>query len=132
MKWIHVLTGSPLMCAGTAAAPPATGEPSETWSDIRSVALVGGDYGNYLASSYCLDGYRFDRTSIDPGRGGQRFIRIESTADGEQGVIFEQPGAGAVTRTWMTTGDGVSQPLPADMRVRISTRTTRPHRPRSP
>ena len=119
MKWIHVLTGSLLMCAGTAAAPPATGAPWETWSDIRSVALVGGNYGNYLASSYCLDGCRFDRTSVDPGRGGQRFIRIESTADGDQGVIFEQPGAGAVTRIWMTTGDGASQPLPADVRVRI-------------
>lgn len=119
MKWMHVLIRSLLMCAGTAAAPPAAGAPWKTWSDVRSVALVGGDYGNYLASSYCLDGCRFDRTSVDPGRGGQRFIRIEPKVDGDQGVIFEQLGGGALTRIWMTTGNGISQPLPLNVRVRI-------------
>ncbi|MBO9663152.1 DUF2961 domain-containing protein [Dokdonella sp.] len=102
-----------------AAAARAGDLPWETWNDLGDVARVGGDYGSYLASSYCLDGCRYDRTSVDPGRGGPRFVRIESTAEGEQGVIFDQPGAGAVTRVWMTTGDGVSQPLPSDVRLRI-------------
>ncbi len=93
--------------------------PWEPWNDIRQVALVGGNHGSYLASSYCLDGCRYDRTSVDVGRGGQRFIRIESTPDGEQGVLFEQPGAGAITRIWMTTGDGVSTDLPANVRLRV-------------
>lgn len=93
--------------------------PWQTWDDVGTIARVGGDYGSYLASSYCLDGCRYDRTSVDPGRGGQRFVRIESTPEGEQGVIFDQPGAGAVTRVWMTTGDGTSQPLPSDVRLRI-------------
>jgi len=103
------------------AAPLARGEPLpwEPWNDLRQVALVGGNHGSYLASSYCLDGCRYDRTSVDVGRGGQRFLRIESTPDGEQGVIFEQPGAGAVTRLWMTTGDGVSTGLPDDVRLRV-------------
>ena len=103
----------------SAAAASSAGLPWETWTDLRSVAMVGGDSGNYLASSYCLDGCRYDRSSVDPGKGSQRFIRIEPTADGDQGVIFEQPGAGAVPRIWMTTGDGVSPPLPSDVRIRI-------------
>ena len=105
-------------CIAAAASPPEA-LPWETWADLRSVALVGGHYGNYLASSYCLDGCRYDRSSLDPGKGSQRFIRIEPTVDGDQGVIFEQPGAGAVTRIWMTTGDGVSQPLPSGVRIRV-------------
>lgn len=107
------------MLLAAAAAAAAAPLPWETWNDLSSLARVGGDYGSYLASSYCLDGCRFDRTSVDPGRGGQRFVRIESTAEGEQGVIFDQPGAGAVTRLWMTTGEGVSQPLPSDVRIRV-------------
>lgn len=93
--------------------------PWEVWNDPSALARVGGGYGSYLTSSYCLDGCRYDRTSVDPGRGGQRFVRIESTPQGQQGVIFEQPGAGVVTRIWMTTGDGTSQPLPSDVRIRV-------------
>lgn len=118
MKWIAAVTASVAVLA-SAASLRATASPSETWNDIRNVALVGGDYGSYLASSYCLDGCRYDRSSIDPGKGGQRFIRIEPTPDGDQAVIFEQPGAGAVTRIWMTTGEGVSQPLPSNVRIHI-------------
>lgn len=112
---VRVLIGAWLALASASAASL----PWETWTDLRNVALVGGHYGSYLASSYCLDGCRYDRTSVDPGEGGQRFIRIESTAEGDQGVIFEQPGAGAVTRIWMTTGEGVSQPLPSSVRIRV-------------
>lgn len=119
MKWINGLVGSLATLAVVAAPPALAAPPWEAWNDIHGIALVGGDYDSYLASSYCLDGCRYDRSSVDPGRGGQRFIRIEPTPDGDQGVIFEQPGAGAVTRIWMTTGDGISQPLPPDVRIRI-------------
>lgn len=108
-----------LAALAVSTAAPAAALPWENWQDLAALARVGGDYGSYLASSYCLDGCRYDRTSVDPGRGGQRFVRIESTAEGAQGVIFDQPGAGAVTRLWMTTGDGVSQPLPSDVRIRL-------------
>lgn len=118
MKRARAFLGAWVLLSGATAAW-ASGLPWETWNDLRNVAIVGGDYGSYLASSYCLDGCRYDRSSVDPGKGGQRFIRIESTPDGDQGVIFEQPGAGAVTRIWMTTGDGVSQPLPSGVRIRI-------------
>lgn len=97
----------------------ALAAPWEFWTDPRRLALLGDDTASLMASSYCLDGCRYDRTSDDPGRGTRRFIRLEQTPDGEQGVIFDQPGAGAVTRIWMTSGDGVSQPLDPNVRIRV-------------
>lgn len=114
-RWVFCVVAAASFAASASTARP----PWQVWTDLADLPRLGGDYGSYLASSYCLDGCRYDRTSLDPGRGGQRFVRIESTAEGEQGVILDQPGAGAVTRLWMTTGDGVSQPLPSDVRLRI-------------
>ncbi|MEM9558206.1 MAG: DUF2961 domain-containing protein [Acidobacteriota bacterium] len=37
----------------------------------------------------------------------------------DEAVLFDQVGAGAVTRLWMTTGDGRSQPLPDDVVLRV-------------
>ena len=100
-------------------ASSACAAPWETWNDPRTLALVGGEGTSLLASSYCLDGCRYDRSSDDPGLGKRRFVRLEQTPQGEQGVIFEHPGAGAITRIWMTTGDGVSQPLDPNVRIRV-------------
>jgi hypothetical protein len=108
-----------IAAAAAVASASEASPPWQVWSDLADLPRLGGDYGSHLVSSYCLDGCRYDRSSLDPGRGGQRFVRIESTAEGEQGVLLDQPGAGAVTRIWMTTGDGVSQPLPSDVRLRI-------------
>ena len=64
-----------------------------------------------LRSSHCLSGGRFDRHSGS----GERYIR----RDGNQGVIFEEPGAGAITRIWMTTGEGTSKDLDPSVTIRI-------------
>ncbi|MEO7199943.1 MAG: DUF2961 domain-containing protein [Dokdonella sp.] len=104
---------------GMVAAASAAPLPWEMWKNLRNIAVLDTEQGSYLASSYCLDGCRYDRSSIDPGQGSQRFIRIERTSAGQQAVIFEQAGAGAVTRIWMTTGDGRSKPLPTTVRIRI-------------
>jgi hypothetical protein len=47
--------------------------------------------------------------------GDSRFVRV----DGDDGVIFEDVGAGAVTRIWMTQGDGDSLPLDPKISLRI-------------
>lgn len=39
--------------------------------------------------------------------------------DGDEGVIFEDLGPGAVTRIWMTMGSGVSLPLDPTIRIRV-------------
>lgn len=97
-----ILTGAAL-----AAEPP----PWETWHDLhRLPELHAGDQA-LLRSSRCPDGCRFDRHSS----GDWRYVYV----DGEEGVIFDEAGAGAITRIWMTMGAGTSDPLDPDVRLRI-------------
>jgi D-arabinan exo alpha-(1,3)/(1,5)-arabinofuranosidase (non-reducing end) len=93
--------------AFAAAEPP----PWEIWRDLSRLArLTPGDQV-LLRSSHCPSQCRFDRTSA----GDTRFLRLE----GGEAVIFDEPGAGAITRIWMTMGDGQSLPLDARVRLRI-------------
>jgi hypothetical protein len=102
------LAGALAIAAPAAAAPL----PWEWWRDLSQLShLVDGDQV-LLRSSHCPSQCRFDRTSA----GDTRFLRV---ADGEA-VIFDEPGAGAITRIWMTMGDGGgSTPLDPTVRIRI-------------
>ena len=64
--------------------------PWEVWNDLRRVAVIPGGDQVALRSSHCLSGCGLDRHS----EGDERFIRL----DGEEGVIFEERGPGAVVR----------------------------------
>lgn len=78
--------------------------PWEVWRDLRSLAVLHDGSRLGLRTSHCLSGCRFDRHSD----GDERFIRM----DGEEGVIFEESGPGAIVRIWMTTGErGRSVPI---------------------
>jgi hypothetical protein len=95
------------------AAAPAFAEapPWEIWSDLsRLAALSPGEQG-LLQSSHCLSGCGSDRHSPK----AWRYIR----KDGDEGVVFEETGPGAITRLWMTMGEGVSVPLDPEIRIRI-------------
>ncbi len=86
--------------------------PWETWQDLHRLPVLHQGSQTLLRSSHCPDGCRFDRHS----EGDWRYIYV----DGEEGTIFEESGAGAITRLWMTTGiGGVSTPLDSDVRLRI-------------
>jgi hypothetical protein len=87
--------------------------PWEIWPDLRRLAVLPDSGQVLLRSSHCLDGCRKDRHSPDD----PRFLR----RDGKEGVIFEEAGAGAITRIWMTssTGNGMSVPLDPKVRVRF-------------
>jgi hypothetical protein len=90
---------------------PAAAAPWEVWRDLRTIAALPPRDQVLLRSSYCPGGCRFDRHSA----GDSRFLYL----DGEEGVIFDEPGAGAVTRIWATMGSGTSEPLDPAIRVRI-------------
>ena len=91
---------------------PAWVPPWQVWTDLRSLAVLPAGDQVLLRSSHCPSGCRFDRHSD----GDARFIRV----DGEEGVIFEESGPGAITRIWMTTGvSGVSVPLDPSIRIRF-------------
>lgn len=85
--------------------------PWEVWKDPGVVAEIRPDARVVLSSSVDPDGGPYDRHS----EGQSRLVR---TVNGE-GVIFETEGAGAVTRIWMTQGDGISVNLDQNIRLRV-------------
>jgi hypothetical protein len=102
-----------LAVLGAAAATPALaqGPPWEVFGDLARLAEIApGDQG-LLRSSHCPSGCQYDRHSA----GDWRYVRV----DGDEGVVFEETGPGALTRIWMTMGDGASEPLDPSIRIRI-------------
>lgn len=93
--------------APAAAAPPL---PWEVWRDLTGLARLPAGDQVLLRSSFCPGGCRYDRTSD----GDPRFLRTA----GEEAVIFDEPGAGAVTRIWVT-GPSLGEPLDSSIRVRV-------------
>lgn len=112
---------SPLLLLGAWSLAGASGLPWQVGQDPHELARIGGHHASYLASSHCLDGCRYDRSSAGTEFGGPRFVRYDATPDGIEAVLLDQPGAGAITRIWMTMGDGGggSRLLPHDVRLRV-------------
>ena len=98
---------------GCTSAAPTAGPPLpwEIWNDLHLLPKIEPGNEVLLQSSYCPSGCRYDRHSKDDWR----YLRL----DGDEGVIFEEEGAGAITRIWMTTGHGISSPLPESVRLRV-------------
>ena len=71
-------------------------------------------------SSHCLDGCRYDRSNLgneDPADNPYPLRWLYR--DGEEAVLFDERGPGAVTRFWVTTGLGVSTCIDPAIRVRF-------------
>jgi hypothetical protein len=97
--------------SGGVSAEPAPTVPWFPWQDLTEIARLRSDDIAILSSSHCPTGCAFDRHSA----GDSRFLWTENG----EGVIFDSDGPGAVTRIWMTQGDGVSAPLDPTIRIRI-------------
>lgn len=99
------------LTAGVASADGLL--PWEIWRDLGEIARLRLDHQVVMRSSRCPDGCAYDRHSD----GDSRFIRTL----GDEGVIFEIEGAGAITRMWMTQGEnGISEPLDENTRLRLT------------
>lgn len=85
--------------------------PWEVWRDLRSLAVLDPGDQVLLRSSFCPTGCGSDKHAP----GDSRFLRTI----GEEGVIFEEAGPGAITRIWMTSGDTQSVPLDPAVRIRF-------------
>lgn len=97
--------------SGGVSGEAAPTVPWSPWQDLTEIARLRSGDSASLSSSHCPTGCAFDRHSA----GDSRFLWRENG----EGVIFDSAGPGAVTRIWMTQGDGVSAPLDAAIRIRI-------------
>lgn len=104
------LAAAALAAAAQGPEPPVM--PWEVWRDLASLAVIPKGDRVLMQSSHCRAGCAQDRHAS----GDSRFIRFE----GEEGVVFEHSGPGAITRIWMTQGEGgVSHPLDPEIWIRV-------------
>ena len=97
----------------TALATPTAADPLpwEAWRDLRQLPVLHRGHQALLRSSHCPSGCQFDRQA---GGDWRQFY-----ANGLERTIFEESGAGAITRLWMTIGKRVSEPLDPKIRLRV-------------
>ena len=71
-------------------------------------------------SSHCLDGCRYDRSNPGPENPADNPYPLRWLyRDGDEAVLFDERGPGAITRFWLTTGFGASTCIDPAIRVRF-------------
>lgn len=104
------------------AGPAAAGAPWpwEGWRSPARFAEVDVHHLVVAHSSACLDGCRYDRSNRGPEPAAANPHPLRWLyRDGDEVVLFDERGAGAMTRLWMTTGDGVSRCFDPAVRARL-------------
>ena len=112
---VGVLAASAVLCTAR-----AEGLPWEIWKSPARLAIH--DPGDIVLerSSHCLDGCRYDRSNPGPENPSQNPYPLRWLyRDGDEAVVFDERGPGAVTRFWLTTGFGVSSCIDPAIRVRF-------------
>lgn len=105
---------------GWICSSSALGLSWEIWNSPYQLATLNAQDQVLERSSYCLDGCRYDRTNVGPEPPNANLYPLRWLyQDGAEAIVFEDSGPGAITRIWMTTGFGVSQTIPATVRVRF-------------
>lgn len=110
-----------IACAMVGVAPlgaSATGLPWEIWESPARLTTLDPTDMVLQQSSHCLDGCRYDRSNAGSESGNaypQRWVY----SDGDEAVVFDERGPGAITRIWMTTGFGTSTCIDPAVRVRF-------------
>lgn len=112
-RWLMLFAG---LWGGHAFA----GEPWQVWTSPQSLAALDASDQVLEVSSRCQDGCRYDRSNQGPEAPADNPFPLRWIyQDAAEAVIFDQRGAGVVTRFWLTSGDGVARCLDPAMRVRI-------------
>lgn len=109
-----------LAAVGMFAAGVATAAPWEVWTSPAALAQLDPRDQVLERSSHCFGGCRYDRDGRGPENPAlnpwpDRFLY----AGGGETAVFDERGAGAVTRIWMTSGFGTSTCLDPAIRVRF-------------
>jgi hypothetical protein len=85
----------------------AAGLPWEIWESPSRLAVLDAADVVLERSSHCLDGCRYDRSNQGPENPTENPYPLRWLyRNGEEAVVFDERGPGAVTRFWVTTGFG--------------------------
>lgn len=107
-------------CKLIAAPASAPDLPWEVWQSPARLASLGATDLIIEHSSHCPQGCRYDRSNAGPedplaNPTPERWLY----RDGDEVVLFDESGPGALTRFWMTTGNGVSTCIDPSIRIRF-------------
>ena len=103
-----------------AAAAHASGLAWETWESPARLAAIDADDVVLERSSHCLDGCRYDRSNAGAeGAAANPYPLRWLYRDGDEVVVLDERGPGALTRFWLTTGFGASTCIDPAIRVRL-------------
>ncbi len=98
----------------------ATGLPWEIWESPARLATLDARDIVLERSSHCLDGCRYDRSNAGPEDPAENPYPLRWLyRDGDEVVLLDERGPGAVTRFWVTTGFGVSTCIDPAIRARF-------------
>lgn len=109
----------------------AVGQPSDpwrVWSDPLAIARYRDDHTVVVRSSFSSEPCAYDGNGqVDPAAIDCRYDHLFRPlgrhrylyASGDEWVLVDERGAGALVRTWMTTGDGFAADFPPDLRLLV-------------
>lgn len=110
-----------IFCACLAIAAPsieAAGLPWEIWESPARLASLDPADSVIEQSSHCPQGCRYDRSNPGPEDPLDNPTPLRWLyRDGDEVVLFDERGPGALTRLWMTTGFGVSSCIDPSTRI---------------
>ncbi|MEO7916859.1 MAG: DUF2961 domain-containing protein [Dokdonella sp.] len=118
--WILLLIGTSHVGIGVLSGNARAAQPWQIWTSPAALAELDASDQVLEVSSRCPDGCRFDRSNAGPEASPSNPFPLRWIyQDGQEAVIFDQRGAGVVTRIWLTSGDGIARCIDPAMRVRF-------------
>lgn len=109
-----------VVAALLAVSARAAGLPWEIWESPSRLATLDAGHVVLERSSHCLDGCRYDRSNRGPEDAADNpYPSRWLYRDGDEAIVFDERGPGAVTRIWLTTGFGVSTCIDPAIRARF-------------
>lgn len=112
------------MLVSCAASVPviAAGLPWEIWESPARFAALDRAHTVVTHSSFCLDGCRYDRSNSGPESplDNPYPLRWLQRRSADEVILLDERGPGALTRFWMTTGDGISRCIDPSIGVRMT------------
>ena len=103
-----------------ASVAGANGLPWEIWVAPARIAGVDARDRVLERSSHCPGGCRYDRSNAgSESATGNPYPLRWLYRDGDEAVLLDQRGPGALTRLWLTTGFGTSTCIDPAVRIRI-------------